>query len=812
MIIPVCACAFLVWLDYGRVQRVTEVSGTDTEDAVVDATSPTGYAGGKRWLIVPEHNSRSYQWIAETQQMLARHEWRVRRVDYENAPTGREVHAASPYRWWLGLIAWADHALSGRPVGLSVERAALFADPLLHLLLLAGATIFVARQFGAFPAAMLSLGLATVFPLAAAYLPGTPDFYGLAQACALWSVLPLLAGFAGAVPVTGVADGAADTAGTTRRTRRWFFIAGLTGGIGLWVSAANQAPLLAGIALGGMLAAWITRARAGVSPRDASPSPPWRIWALGGAITCLGAYLIEYYPAYLDLRLQVNHPLFGLAWLGVGELLSRLGSWLRREKSPWRTRDTGFLLLATAALAALPVAMVLTKTHAFLAGDPLASRLTNLPNSTVTKNVVAWIVRDGFTATVGVTVLPLLLLAPAGWLLARQKTGIRERTALAIALGPVLVALGFACLQLHWWNMFDAALLALMVSVTAALFTTRDPGRSRWIWAGLAGLVFASGLIRILPALGAAEKNEFTTLEVEGLVERALAHWIADHAPPGGAVILAPPDRTVSLCFYGGLRGLGTPNWENRDGLATTVRIVTATTAEEAQALLGQHGVTQIVLPSWDTDLDEFVRWTLRRPEDSFLNAVQRWALPSWLRPWPYQLPAIAGFEGQSVVILEVTDESDRPAALSRLAEYAVETQQLELAAVAGQTLQRYPADLGALVARAQVEKARGDPEAFTKIFNELLSNLSGGYDRALPWNRRVSLAVVLAQGERPDLAREQVRRCLESLDEPRIRSLTTGALFRLQVLAKAFQLEISDQRLRKLAGQLLPAELRNRL
>jgi hypothetical protein len=31
-------------------------------------------------------------------------------------------------------------------------------------------------------------------------------------------------------------------------------------------------------------------------------------------------------------------------------------------------------------------------------------------------------------------------------------------------------------------------------------------------------------------------------------------------------------------------------------------------------------------------------------------------------------------------------------------------------------------------------------------------------------------------------------------------------------VLAKAFQLEISDQRLRKLAEQLLPAELRNRL
>jgi hypothetical protein len=313
MIIPACAFAFLVWLDYGRVQRVTDVSGTDTDDAVVDATSPTGYAGGKRWLIVPEHNSRSYQWIAETQQMLVHGEWRVRRIDYENAPAGREVHSASPYRWWLGLIAWCDHALSGRPVGLSVERAALFADPLLHLLLLVGATLFVARRFGAFPAALLSLGLVTLFPLAASYLPGTPDHYSLAQACALWSVLPLLAGFGGTVPLIGRADVAAEIADVTRRTRRWFFIAGVVGGLGLWISAANQAPILAGIALGGLLAASITWASAGASPSAASPLPPWRIWGLGGAITCLFAYLTEYYPAYLDLRLQVNHPLYGLA-------------------------------------------------------------------------------------------------------------------------------------------------------------------------------------------------------------------------------------------------------------------------------------------------------------------------------------------------------------------------------------------------------------------------------------------------------------------------------------------------------------------
>ena len=110
------ALGFLVWAGYVRMQRVDFVTNTDREEAVVDATSPTGYAGGKRWLIVPEHNNRSYQWIAETEQMLARSEWRVRHIDYENAPLGRAVHSASPYRWWLGLVAWCDHTLSGRPL------------------------------------------------------------------------------------------------------------------------------------------------------------------------------------------------------------------------------------------------------------------------------------------------------------------------------------------------------------------------------------------------------------------------------------------------------------------------------------------------------------------------------------------------------------------------------------------------------------------------------------------------------------------------------------------------------------------------
>ena len=84
-----------------RIQRVEHVSNLVETEAVVDPASPTGYAGGLRQLVVPERNDDSCQWIVQTQQMLARHEWRVRHVDYDNAPFGRDILTPSPYRWWL---------------------------------------------------------------------------------------------------------------------------------------------------------------------------------------------------------------------------------------------------------------------------------------------------------------------------------------------------------------------------------------------------------------------------------------------------------------------------------------------------------------------------------------------------------------------------------------------------------------------------------------------------------------------------------------------------------------------------------------
>ena len=808
--VPLLVAGFLVWSCKQRVQRVEYITNVVSGDAVISDVSPTGYAGGVRNLIVPEQNHDSCRWVAQTQQMLARGEWRIRKIDYENAPIGREVFTPSPYRWWLGLVAWVDHAFSGRPLGLAVERAALYADPLLHLLLLVVAVVFTAWRFGAFPAALLSLGIAVLFPFSASYLPGLPDDKALSRACTFLSVLVLLAG-------TRTAGGATGSARVTVRDQpqggRWFFTAGIIGGFGLWVSVAEQVPVILGTAIGAVLATWVLRREKENNLTRALSSANWLRWALGGAMSSLIFYLVEYYPAHLAAwRLQHIHPLYSLAWLGLGAALMGVTALIRREASVRGIRLWVGGFFAIASLSAVPVLMWKSGEAGFFAVEAWSFRLTRLAGSTEATNLWAWLSRDGFSATVWATLLPALLVLPAGWLLWHRSTAANARLCLALALGPVLVALGLACWQLGRWNNFGAVLLALLVAITVGWGQSVGARSVRWLWSGCLGLLLLPGAILLRPPMEGADQAPLNESELAGLIARDLAHWMAKHTGSEKTVVLAPPTETTALYYYGGLPGIGTLSWENQTAIGAASRIFSATTPQEALARIRSREVTHIVVPSWDRYLDEYVRINVVQVNDTFLSGLRNWAPLPWLKPVAYQLPAVSGYEGQSVAVFEVVEEQSEATVLGWQAECFADRGQLEYAAAVSQSLQRFPADLGAWIARAQVAMARKDAAGLADALKALTPKLTAGADRSLPWDRRVGLAVVLAQGKQMDLAREQVRRCLTEANEKRLRSASTGSLFRLLMLAKLFGLEIGDPALRKLAPELLPPDWRSRL
>jgi hypothetical protein len=141
-----------------------------------------------------------------------------------------------------------------------------------------------------------------------------PDQRGLADICAVGSILILLAGMK-----------ALDAERGNGSAGRWFALAGIVGGLGMWVSVQKQVPIAAGIAIGALLAARVRpRGLAGPDVRGVLHAKLWRIWAWSGGATVLLAYLAEYAPDHMGgWRMDSIHPLYALAWIGAGELLAR---------------------------------------------------------------------------------------------------------------------------------------------------------------------------------------------------------------------------------------------------------------------------------------------------------------------------------------------------------------------------------------------------------------------------------------------------------------------------------------------------------
>ena len=102
--------------------------------------------------------------------------------------------------------------------------------------------------------------------------------------------------------------------------------------------------------------------------------------------------------------------------------------------------------------------------------------------------------------------------------------------------------------------------------------------------------------------------------------------------------------------------------------------------------------------------------------------------------------------------------------------------------------------------------------DCLASFLSAICSRLTHGGDRFLAVDRRVDLAVVLARTQQSPAAKDQVEKCLVKIDAAKIRSLSVGSLYRLQVLEKVFGLRISDPVLYQLAVDLLPSDLRAKL
>jgi hypothetical protein len=515
----VLAFAFLAVDTAQRLDTIAAVSSFRPGGAPLparDDVSASGFEAGQRRVVLPAVGTDGYHWIMQTERMLAGGGLRGRETAVDNAPYGREVHWSSPLRWWLGGLATVRSlARPGLTPPQALEQVATWAGTVLVALLVLALAPVLAARFGAGAAALFALAWVAVFPLYETFMAGIVDHHGLVTLSCFAAILLVAAGGAGWVRDDVAAGGPGDAGlrgwlRDARSARRWFIAAGIAGGIGMWLSAITLIPVIAAIGAGAIFAAVVAHAGRAAGAAGTvlhGPAPPpgagrpwrlepglWRVWGAAGCATSLAAYLLEYFPAYLGLRLEVNHPLYALAWLGAGDLLARLTGWLAEPAAtppqtpagmPAAPDGSAFLrphrrwLLADVLLmAAAPAVMIATGATTFRLADPFLRALHH-----------EWIMEfQGLASHLAgasllqvlqsATLLPLLLLpvaariarpAPAG-LPGAHRLGWQVLPAAMVLAGAAFIhvaTLSSARTALHGAGLMPAGTVAAWIAVHA---------------------------------------------------------------------------------------------------------------------------------------------------------------------------------------------------------------------------------------------------------------------------------------------------------------------------------------------------------
>lgn len=562
------------------------------------AGSP-GVAAARRSIFL---DTDAFLWNTFALQVASGKTFRVRRTDLDNHPYGREVHWSSGYVWLLAGAGRFVRLLNGDDLRTALERTSLVVNPALFILTILTAAVAVARRGGWAAATALVLAAGGSAPLQAAFFPARPDHHSLAVAAAMGTILCIVLGGGGFVrdhaSAERLAAGDWYSFPDEKRARFWFGASAVCAGVGMWVSAISLALVLLGIGVGALLSMAFCDAEAHDSRLAYLPGL-WRRWGAWGAAVSGGFYLLEYAPDNFGMRLEVNHPLYGLAWWGGAQLLATFGAWRASRERPGRDRRAMFTLVAaTAGLLALPLCVWWGGARFYRPLEPLL-----------------WRWHQGIFEFMPSRIRPFLgdfglLLAAAIFavaLLAGRKQQ-RERLALAVfVLGTALVPLLLALWQQRWKPFLAAALVVAPLAILA-LGEERAPGG---VWANRRRRSLAVLLLLLLQFCQHSYRelhsaSDIKTLKSSSLVlasyaaAREAAEYLRKIEGSGRLVILSPSWPSTIISYAVDAHGIGSLYWENVDGLRAVLDILTEPSDTRALELIRERGVTHIVLMGSD--------------------------------------------------------------------------------------------------------------------------------------------------------------------------------------------------------------------
>ena len=657
---------------------------------------PVASGARERRLVLPVSGIDGKWWVMHTEQMIREGNLRVRETRGDNPPDGREIHWSSGLMWLLAAMAYILHSFSQTPVLDCVPIAAMYAGPILLTILLGIYAFVLKRRYGWEAAAVGIIFFATCFPIFQMFRTGNCDHHGLVGWFATMTLLCLAAGGG------GLRDAKAKKA-TEKTSRQWFIAAGILGAAGLWVSAATQIPILAGASLAAVLTGWLAR-------RDNSVrlAPGlWRVWGASGCVASLAFYVIEYFPFHMGWRLEINHPLYALAWLAGGDLLARLNEGFEAPAVlPKVLKDLPGLLLSLAILILPGIVILVFKNDVFWVSDRFLLALHN-------EHIGEF--QPFFKAIAGpaqgivflqAMLIPIVCVATLIFLIPPRRLPAACWGPLLVVIVPALVMLTLGMRQVRWvgislclWSLL-ATLLVTFLRGGGLLMALR-----RWQVAALTIFAFATvsispyiwwrGLISSPKAANRIEKNLIPNVVARDVIQRILR---AD--PSRLPVILSGPTTSTDIAFYGGTPVIGTLYWENMPGLKAAADIFSAPTADIAKARLLSHKVTHILLFSWDEFSKDYSQLWGREIGSQETNKmfvtrlVEGDEMPQWVRPLSYPIPEAFEMPSESVSLFEILPHQTRIDSLVAQTNFRIDAGQFDKAlALLAMARSEYPTD-----------------------------------------------------------------------------------------------------------------------
>jgi len=567
---------------------------------------------------------------------------RVRETRIDNYPDGREVHWSSAYLTLIAAAGRARASILHEPVESATERMRVWFNLPIFIGFVVLFSVVVAKRFGVGAGVFVSFAMLGFPWFYDGFAPSYLDHHGILTACTMGVVL-------GAFLMGGgwVQSGGGDSLLPSSRDQARFgvILSAISGAIGLWIGAASVIPTIAFVGLSGALAGvWLGRENAeGGATYDASL---WRLWGRVGAAGSIIAYALEYAPHHIGFRLEVNHPLYALAWLGGAELVALLVDWRINRQKPewWRAAGAITVLLAPA------IVVLLARSRVFVPLDPRMERVHAQIKEFFS---IRRLIRESGTSVIPRFVLGFVLLTPVFSLLKR----FANRYLIGFLSVVAILAVTMACWQVRWWLMASGPELCLAL---AAVLVIAPPSRSgrHWLAVGALSAVFAQQAIARIRLIRANVSNQAVTYsDALQPMYRDAAVAIRKSYPEQQVVLLASPNTSTAIGYFGRFQTLASLYWENASGLEAAARIFSAPTDTEAFRLLTGRRVTHVAVSNVDNSLADYLQ--LERPGSSSgdLRSTFGYRLlrgdstPRWLRPVPFR-PRFPSEDSSSILLL----------------------------------------------------------------------------------------------------------------------------------------------------------------